>query len=93
MQVTEIYKARVKLFKHLHKSRQGDRLSLIVQNGVSTGKSKKLNCYGVLFCDFIHDFWSRHMKWLHCIDKIANIFGHSSPIMIIRLMLVLDYLQ
>ena len=33
------------------------------------------------------------MKWIHRIDKVANIFGHSSPLILFRLILMLDNLK
>ena len=93
MQVTESYEACVKLFKHLHKSRQGDRLISIAQNGIALGKIKKLKCNGSLFCSFICAYWACHMKWIHRINEVSNKFGHSSPLTPIRLTPVLDDLQ
>ena len=33
------------------------------------------------------------MKWLHRIDELANTFGHSSPLMINCLMIMLDNIK
>ena len=93
VQVMESYKTWIKLFDHLDKSQQGDRLIWISQNGVSLGKIKNLKCDGALFCSFSHSYWARHMNWLYCIDKVSKTFGHSSPLMLVRLIIMLDDLQ
>ena len=93
MQVMESYKAWVDLFEHMCKSRQSGRLSSIDQNVSALGKSKNLKCKGGLFCVFSRAYWESHVKWLHRINEVANIFGHSSPLMLVHLMLVLEDMQ
>ena len=60
---------------------------------LSIGKIKKLKWNGEFFGTFSCAYYALHMKWLHRIIKVAKTFGHSSPLMLVRLMLVLDYLQ
>ena len=93
MQVMASYKVWVKLFEHLYDSCQGDRISSLAHNGVAIGKSKKLKCDRELFCGFSRAFWSCQMKWLHFINRVAKKFGHSSPLMLVHLILVLDNIQ
>ena len=93
MQFMVSYEAWVELFGYLHESWQGDGLISIAQNVFALGKSKKVKFDGSFFCSFSCAYWAHHMKWLHRIDKLAKIFGHSSPLMLVRLMLVLDDLQ
>ena len=56
MQFIASYKSWVKLFDHLHESRQGDRISPIDQNSIYFGKSKNLKCDGAFFCAFIRAY-------------------------------------
>ena len=92
-QVMASYKEWAKLFKHLQESWKGERLRYIAQNGVSLGKNKKLKCNRRLFCTFSRAYCARHMKWIHSIKKVAKTSGHSYPLMLVRLMIMLDYLQ
>ena len=93
MQVMESYEARVKLFENLHESQQCDRLRSIAQNGVDLGNRKKIKCDRAFIWAYSRAYCACHMKWTHCIDKVAKKFGHSSPFMLFRLMLMLDNLQ
>ena len=77
----------------MHENRQGERLSSVAQNGVTFRKIKKFKCNGELFCAFSCDYWSCHMKWLHHINEFAKIFGHSSSLIIVRMMLMLNNIQ
>ena len=93
MQVMASYEAWFKLIEHVYNSWQGDRLCLIFQNSVSLGNINKIQCDGVLFYAFSLVYWARHIKWLHCVNKVANTFGKSSSLIIVRLIIVLDNLQ
>ena len=66
---------------------------MIFQNGIALGKINKIQCDGVIFCAFSCVYWARHIKWLHCVNKIAKTFGKSSSLMLVRLIIVLDNLQ
>ena len=83
----------VNLFEYLHESSKGDRLRSIFHNGIALGKSKKLNCDGGFFLAFIRVYWARHMNCLHCKNEVAKTVGHSSPLMLVCLILMLDDLQ
>ena len=66
---------------------------MIYQNGVALCKRKELKCDRTLFCAFICAYWERHTEWIHSIGKSAKKFGHYSPLMLVRLMLMLDDLK
>ena len=86
MQVVEIYKEWVKLLEHLPGSWQGERLSLGDQNDIALVNSNNIKCDRELFC-------TPHMKRLHRIEKVVKTFNPSSPLMLVRLMIMLDNLQ
>ena len=92
-QVMTSYEAWVKLFEDLHISWQGNRIRSMVQNGVDLGNIKKLKCVGALFFAFSCAYWEHHTKWLHQIDELSKAFGHYSPLIFARLMIMLENLQ
>ena len=56
-------------------------------------KEQEAQVQRALFCAFRCAYWAHHMKWLHLIDEVAKTFGHSYPLIPVRLMLVVDNLQ
>ena len=93
MKVIESYEAWVKIFEHMHLSWQGDRISLIAETGIALGNIKNIKFDAALFFAFSHSYWARHMKWIYFIDRVAKKFGHYYPLMLVRLMIMLDNLQ
>ena len=81
------------MFEHIHESRQGDRIISISHNGIALGKSNNIKCDAALFFAFSRAYWELHMKWLPCIDYVAKTFCHSFPIILVRLILMLDHIQ
>ena len=92
-EVIESYEAWVKIFEHMHLSWQGDRISSIAETGIALGNIKNIKFDAALFFAFSHSYWARHMKWIYFIDRVAKKFGHYYPLMLVRLMIMLDNLQ
>ena len=91
LQVLRTYDAWVKFAKNLYESRsEKNKIKTISQNLVALITSDKLRCDLEFFCAFSHAYWSKHMKWMHRTDEVAKTFGHSSRLMLVRCVLMID---
>lgn len=91
LQVLRTYDAWVKFVKNLYESRsERSKIKTISQNAVALISSDKIRCDLEFFCAFSHAYWTKHMKWMHRIDEVAKTFGHSSRLMLVRCVLMID---
>jgi hypothetical protein len=97
-QVFSRYDEWLKFFAYQYESKGGSgseagKMATIATNGLMLIKSDKLKCDLAFFNAFSKSYWAKHMKWVHRIDEVGKIFGHSSRLMLVRMMLMFDELE